>query len=85
MWEKTQLLVGELDEMVENSSVIQEQECKAAGCTRTQMVKAGDFSKKAKVSQQRLLEIQGFLNYVVRTYGWMTPYMKGHHNTIDGW
>ena len=49
------------------------------------MIKAGDFSKKAKVTRQRLLEIRGFLNYVVRTYDWMTPYMKGLHNTIDGW
>ena len=39
----------------------------------------------AKVFQQRLLEIQGFLNYVVSMYNWMTPYMKGIHNTMDGW
>ena len=34
---------------------------------------------------ERLLSIQGFLNYVVRTYRWMNPYLKGLHNTIDGW
>ena len=34
---------------------------------------------------QRLLEIRGFLNYVVRTYPWMNPYLKGLHLTIDGW
>ena len=35
--------------------------------------------------RQRLLEIRGFLNYVVRTYPWMNPYLKGLHLTIDGW
>jgi hypothetical protein len=35
--------------------------------------------------RQRLLEIRGYLNYIVRTYGWLNPYMKGLHNTIDGW
>jgi hypothetical protein len=34
--------------------------------------------------QQRLLEIRGFLNYVVRTYPWMNPYLKGLHLAIDG-
>ena len=49
------------------------------------MEEAKDYSKMAKVFQQRLLEIQGFLNYVVSMYNWMTPYMKGIHNTMDGW
>jgi hypothetical protein len=35
--------------------------------------------------RQRLLEIRGFLNYVVRTYPWLNPYLKGLHLTIDGW
>ncbi len=34
---------------------------------------------------QRLLEIRGFLMYVVRTYPWLNPYMKGMHLTIDSW
>jgi hypothetical protein len=34
---------------------------------------------------QRLLEIWGFLMYVVRTYTWLNPYMKGLHLTIDSW
>ena len=38
-----------------------------------------------KVLRKRLLEIRGFLNYVVRTYPWMNPYLKGLHLTIDGW
>ena len=77
------MLVGELADMVEKASVIQEQEYKVAGPTRIKMEEFGDFSKKAKVSQQRLLKIRGFLNYVVCTYEWMTPYMKGLHNMID--
>ena len=32
---------------------------------------------------QRLLVIQGFLIYVVRTYPWLNPYIKGLHLTID--
>ena len=76
-WKKAQLLVGELAEMVEKASVVQEQECKTSGRTRIQMTEAGDFSKKAKVSQQQLLEIRGFLNHMVCTYNWITPYMKG--------
>ena len=27
----------------------------------------------------------GFLIYVVRTYDWMTPYLKGLNNVINGW
>ena len=38
-----------------------------------------------RLLRQRLLEIRGFLNYVVRTYPWLNPYTKGLHLTIDGW
>jgi len=34
---------------------------------------------------QRMFEIWGFLMYVVRTYPWLNPYMKGMHLTIDSW
>ena len=34
---------------------------------------------------KRLLQIRGFLIYVVCTYKWINPYMKGLHNTIDSW
>jgi hypothetical protein len=34
---------------------------------------------------RRLLSVRGFLNYVVRTYPWLNPYLKGLHLTIDGW
>jgi hypothetical protein len=33
----------------------------------------------------RLLVIRGFLNYVVRMYTWLNPYIKGLHLTIDSW
>jgi len=33
--------------------------------------------------QQCLLVIRGFLIYVVRTYPWLNPYIKGLHLTID--
>ena len=36
-----------------------------------------------RIPRQRLLEIRGFLNYVVRTYPWINPYLKGLHLTID--
>ena len=53
----TQQLLVELTDMAEKAPAIQEQEYKAAGVTRTKMEEAGDFSKKAKVSRQRLLEV----------------------------
>jgi hypothetical protein len=34
---------------------------------------------------QRLLGIRGFLIYVVCTYTWLNPYIKGLHLTIDSW
>ena len=40
---------------------------------------------KGPLPLQRMLEIRGFLMYVVRTYTWMNPYIKGMHNTIDSW
>ena len=84
-WEKTRGLVRELAALVEASDIIQDQECKAADKTRKEMAEEKGFSEEAKVPRQRLLEIRGFLNYVVQTYAWLAPYMKGMHNTIDGW
>jgi hypothetical protein len=43
------------------------------------------LSPKGPMPLQRLLEIRGFLMYVVRTYTWLNPYMKGLHLTIDSW
>ena len=64
---------------------MQEQECKAADKMKKEMVEEKGFSDGAKVPRQRLLEIGGFLNYVVPTYAWLVPFVKGTHNTIGGW
>ena len=40
---------------------------------------------KGPLSIQRMLEIRGFLMYVVSTYTWLNPYMKGMHLTVDSW
>ncbi|KAL7527172.1 hypothetical protein ACHAXR_001837 [Thalassiosira sp. AJA248-18] len=45
----------------------------------------GEGGEAAGLPRQRLLEIRGFLIYVARTYRWLNPYLKGLHNTIDGW
>ncbi len=34
---------------------------------------------------QWMLEIWGFLMYVVHTYPWFNPNMKGMHLTVDSW
>jgi hypothetical protein len=34
---------------------------------------------------QQLLEIWGFLVYVIRMYPWLNPYIKGLHLTVDSW
>ena len=64
---------------------MQEQECKAAAKTKKEVLEEKGFSEGAEVPRQRLLEIRGFLNYIVQTYAWLSPFMKGIHNTIDGW
>ena len=84
-WEKTWELVKELTALVEGLAIMQEQQCKAAVKTKKEMVEGKGFSEGTKVPRQRLLEIGGFLNYNVQTYAWLAPFMKGIHNTIDGW
>ena len=37
------------------------------------------------IPHKRLTQIRGFLIYVARTYNWMTPYLKGIHQTINMW
>ena len=44
-----------------------------------------DMLTKGPLPLQCMLEIRGFLMYVVRTYPWLNPYMKGMHLTIDSW
>ena len=55
----------ELAAMVTKSAYIQEQEYEVAGKTRKQMEDTNGFSKGAKIPQQCLLGIRGFLNYIV--------------------
>mmetsp|Transcript_18233 Transcript_18233/g.45137 ORF Transcript_18233/g.45137 Transcript_18233/m.45137 type:complete len:1296 (-) Transcript_18233:2196-6083(-) len=38
-----------------------------------------------RMDRKRLESIRGFLNYVVRTYPPLKPYLTGLHLTIDGW
>jgi hypothetical protein len=45
----------------------------------------GDMIPKGPLPLQRLLEKRGFLMYVVRTYPWLNPYIKGLHLTVDSW
>ena len=40
---------------------------------------------RKRLNRKRLEEIRGFLNYVVRTYPALKPYLTGLHLTIDGW
>ncbi len=40
---------------------------------------------KGPLSLQHLLEIRGFLMYVVWTYTWLNPYIKGLHLMVDSW
>ena len=40
---------------------------------------------KGPLPLQRMLEIRGFFMYVVSTYTWLNPYMKGMHLTVDSW
>ena len=44
-----------------------------------------EMVERGPLPLQRMLEIRGFLMYVVRTYTWMNPYIKCMHNTIDSW
>ena len=37
------------------------------------------------IPHKRLEQIRGFLIYVARTYKWVSPYLKGIHQTLDGW
>jgi hypothetical protein len=44
-----------------------------------------DMLEKGLLALQRLLEIRGFLMYVVRTYPRLNSYMKWMHLTVDSW
>jgi hypothetical protein len=40
---------------------------------------------KGPLPLQPLLEIRGFFMYMVRTYTWLDPYIKGLHLMVDSW
>jgi hypothetical protein len=53
--------------------------------TKLLIAELGEMIPKGPLPLQRLLEIRGFLMYVVRTYTWLNPYIKGLHLTVDSW
>ena len=53
--------------------------------TKLLIAELSEMIPKGPLPLQRLLEIRGFLMYVVRTYPWLNPYIKGLHLTVDSW
>ena len=53
--------------------------------TKLLIAELGDMIPKGPLPLQRLLEIRGFLMYVVWTYTWLNWYIKGLHLTVDSW
>ena len=53
--------------------------------TKLLIAELGEMIPKGALPLQRLLEIRGFLVYMVWTYTWLNPYMKGLHLTVDSW
>ena len=53
--------------------------------TKRLIMELSRISDQDLLPLQRLLEIRGFLIYVVRTYPWLNPYIKGLHLTIESW
>jgi hypothetical protein len=53
--------------------------------TQGQIKELADMIPRGPLPLQRLLKIRGFLMYVVRTYTWLNPYVKGLHLTVDSW
>ncbi len=53
--------------------------------TKLLIAQLAEMIPKGPLPLQRLLEIRGFLMYVVRTYTWLNPYIKGLHLTVDSW
>ena len=53
--------------------------------TKALLKQLTEMPGKVPLPLQRLLEIWGFLMYVVRTYPWLIPYMKGMYLTVDSW
>jgi hypothetical protein len=54
--------------------------------TKAMVTELAEMVPKGPLPLKRMLEIRGFLvMYVVRTYTWMNPYIKGMHLTINSW
>ena len=53
--------------------------------TKVMIMELSRMVEKDFFPLQRLLVIRGFLIYVVRTYPWLNPYIKGLYLTIDLW
>ncbi len=53
--------------------------------TKLLIAELGEMIPKGPLPLQRLLETRGFLMYVVRTYTWLNPYIKGLHLMVDSW
>jgi hypothetical protein len=53
--------------------------------TKALIQELSDLLANPPLPLHRLLQIRGFLIYVVRTYKWLNPYIKGLHLTIDSW
>jgi len=53
--------------------------------TKLLIAELGGMIPKGPLPLQRLLEIRGFLMYVVWTYTWLNPYIKGLYLTVDSW
>ncbi len=53
--------------------------------TKQLLKELGDMLGEGPLPLQRMLEIRGFLMYMVRTYPWLNPYMKGMHLMVDSW
>ena len=51
--------------------------------TKLLIAELGEMIPEGPLPLQRLLEIRGFLMYVVRTYTWLNLYIKGLHLTVD--
>lgn len=44
-----------------------------------------DLRVDGLIPHHRLLQIRGFLVYVLRSYPWMPPYLKGMPLTVEAW
>jgi hypothetical protein len=53
--------------------------------TKAMIQELADMIPEGSLPLQHLPEIWGFLMYVVGTYTWMNPYIKGLHLTVDSW